>query len=101
MNDKERKNVKKLFKFLFFTSRGGLTRLRIIKLLEESPLNTNQISTKLNIDYKTAMHHLDILTKNGLIIKDNEKYGAVYKLTAFYKIYKDVLLELEKEGKFS
>jgi DNA-binding transcriptional ArsR family regulator len=101
MNEKERRQVKKALKFLFFSSRGGRTRLRIVKLLEGGAFNANQIAEALGLDYKTVMHHLEVLGENNLVVKDGEKYGARYRLSSEYKLFKDILEELEKEAKYS
>ncbi len=101
MDEKERKQVKKALKLLFFSSRGGKTRLRIVKLLEEGELNANQVAETLGLDYKTVLYHLDVLRENNLVVKDGEKYGAKYRLSSEYKLFKEILDELEKEAKYS
>jgi DNA-binding transcriptional ArsR family regulator len=62
-------------------TRGGPMRIRIIALLRERPLNTNQVTRALGIDYKTAEHHLRVLRENRIASPSGDKYGAVYILT--------------------
>ena len=80
------KEARKLLFYLFTSTRGGYTRLRIIMLLLENPLNTNQLSQELDLDYKAVQHHMKVLEKNNIVSKIGEKYGAIYHLSNFLEI---------------
>ena len=75
------KETRKLLFYLFTSTRGGFTRLRIIMLLLENPLNTHQLSQELDLDYKAVQHHMKVLEKNNMVSKIGEKYGAIYRLS--------------------
>jgi DNA-binding transcriptional ArsR family regulator len=80
------RETRKLLFYLFTSTRGGFTRLRIIMMLLENPLNTNQLSKDLNLDYKAVQHHMKVLEKNNMVSKIGEKYGAEYHLSNFLEI---------------
>jgi len=83
---KSDKETKKLLFYLFTSTRGGYTRLRIIMMLLETPLNTHQLSLELSLDYKAVQHHMKVLEKNNIVTKIGEKYGAIYHLSNFLEI---------------
>ncbi|MDA4121279.1 MAG: winged helix-turn-helix domain-containing protein [Thaumarchaeota archaeon] len=62
-------------------ARGGGNRARIIHELSIRPLNLNQLAEKLGVDYRTVMHHSDVLKANSLVVTQGEKYGAMYFLS--------------------
>ena len=73
---------KRVLWYLIGSTRGGVNRAKIIEMVSSRPANANQIATELRLDYKTVLHHLKVLTDNGLIITDNrDSYGAAYFLT--------------------
>jgi len=80
------RETRKLLFYLFTSTRGGLTRLRIIMMLLEKPLNTHQLSQELHLDYKAVQHHMKVLEKNNMVSKIGEKYGAVFHLSNFLEI---------------
>lgn len=73
---------KRVLWYLIGSTKGGANRAKILKLLNERPANPNQLSTGLKLDYKTILHHLKVLSENGLVITDvKDRYGATYFLT--------------------
>ena len=80
------KQTKKLLLYLFTSTRGGLSRLRIIIHLLEQPCNTHQLAKKLDLDYKAVQHHMKVLEKNNMVSKIGEKYGAIFHLSNFLEI---------------
>jgi len=80
------KQTRKLLLYLFTSTRGGLTRLRIIIHLLEQPYNTHQLAQKLELDYKAVQHHMKVLEKNNMVSKIGEKYGAIFHLSNFLEI---------------
>ena len=80
------KQTRKLLLYLFTSTRGGLTRLRIIMNLLENPYNTHQLSQELGLDYKAVQHHMKVLEKNNMVSKIGEKYGAIFHLSNFLEI---------------
>jgi len=80
-------------------TRGGVNRAKILNLIKDTPLNANKIATILNLDHKTVVHHVKILSKNKLVVKSEKHYGAEYQLTQIMKENQKVLKEImEKIG---
>ena len=80
------RQTRKLLLYLFTSTRGGFTRLRIISLLLKQPYNTHQMSLELGLDYKAVQHHMNVLEKNNLVSSSGEKYGATFRLSNFLEI---------------
>lgn len=85
-NRKTDKQTRQLLLYLFTSTRGGFTRLRIVMHLLEHPYNTHQLSQELELDYKAVQHHMKVLEKNNMVSKIGEKYGAIFYLSNFLEI---------------
>jgi DNA-binding transcriptional ArsR family regulator len=73
------RRFKRLLWYLIGSTKGGYNRARILEFINLQPANANQIASELRLDYKTIIHHIAVLSKNGLVITDNkESYGAIY-----------------------
>jgi DNA-binding transcriptional ArsR family regulator len=66
---------------LLASSRGGPSRVRIIRAIDERPRNANQLADALDLDYTTVRHHLDRLVENNVVRSTENDYGAVYLIT--------------------
>ena len=75
-------------------TRGGVNRAKILNIIRETPMNANKIATVLNLDHKTVVHHVKILTKNNLVIKAEKNYAAEFELTSIMKENQNVLEEI-------
>ena len=80
------KQTRKLLLYLFTSTRGGFTRLRIIMNLLDQPYNTHQLAKELDLDYKAVQHHMKVLEKNNMVSRIGEKYGAIFHLSNFLEI---------------
>ncbi|USZ73315.1 winged helix-turn-helix domain-containing protein [Natronosalvus halobius] len=67
--------------YVLASSRGGPTRVRILRALEERPRNANQLATDLEFDYTTIRHHLNVLMENNVVRRTDDDYAAVYLFT--------------------
>lgn len=67
--------------YVLASSRGGPTRIRILRALDERPRNANQLATELEYDYTTIRHHLTVLMDNNIVKRTDNQYGAVYLFT--------------------
>ncbi|HKM75584.1 MAG TPA: winged helix-turn-helix domain-containing protein [Candidatus Bathyarchaeia archaeon] len=63
---------------MFAGNRGGPNRARLVVALKEQPMNANQLSERLEMDYKTVRHHLRVLSKNRMIVEQGDGYGIMY-----------------------
>ena len=92
--------TKLMFWFLFASTRGAATRIRIIKLLRNQPYNANQLSKELSLDYKAVKHHLKILENNNLLGKFEVNYGSTYYLTTLFEenqaVFDEIAARLQK-----
>jgi len=80
--------------YLLASSRGGATRARILRTLQERPRNANQLATALDLDYTTIRHHLDVLMDNNVLRRSGEEYAAAYLFTDQARSNWDVVEEV-------
>lgn len=91
---------------LLGATRGGPTRIRILRLLRDQPRNTNQLALATGLDYKTVEHHIRTLRENAVISPIKEGYGAALALSVdmelhldeFERIAHEVLADRAKHG---
>ena len=106
-NIKVDKYMNELFSSVFTGMSGRYTRMRIICAITENPLNTQKLATKLNLDYKTIKHNIEVLEKNNLITRQGEGYGDVFfpsdlissNLPTLYSVIRKVEAKLDRPGK--
>lgn len=80
------KQTRKLLLYLFTSTRGGYSRLKIVTLLLDQPYNTYNLAQELQMDYKAIQHHLQVLEKNNLVTKTGERYGSIFHLSNFLEM---------------
>lgn len=74
------KQIKMIFWSVFAGSKGCINRVKIVFQLKKTPLNTNQLSELLELDYRVVHRHLEILENHNLVEKIGDRYGAIYFL---------------------
>jgi DNA-binding transcriptional ArsR family regulator len=88
-----------LFWSVFAGSKGCINRLKIVLQLKKTPLNTNQLSVRLGLDYKVVERHLEILEKQNLVEKVGYKYGTIYILTRILESNFNLFNEVASKSK--
>jgi len=96
-------SMKRLLGWLIAGTKGGTTRAEIIVVLKETPQNANQLAGRLEKDYRTIRHHLEILSKNGIIAATGDRYGTTYSLTSQmeenYAVFEEIVGKIWKRAK--
>jgi predicted transcriptional regulator len=94
-------HIRRLFYWLFFASKGGKTRFRIVKELLNSPMNKNELSKHLTLNYRTVEHHIKMLVENNIVEGDERKYDSIFYIKENIKIFIGEIVEKydsDKEG---
>lgn len=90
--------MRQLLWWLIGGSRGGKNRLRIVRTLQARPINTNQLSNELDLNYKTVQHHLEVLEENDVVTTSGDNYGKMYFLTDRMSENLDILEEIADQA---
>lgn len=97
----EDQELKRVLWYVLGGARGGENRARIIHELSVRPLNLNQLAEKLGVDYRTVMHHANVLKMNSLVVVEGEKYGAMYFVSPRLQAGMAMFLEIAAKLKFN
>ena len=103
----EDKHMTKVFSSVFTGMSGRFTRMRIICAITETPMNVQQLSETLELDYKTVQHNIRVLEKNNFIERQGDGYGDIFfptelisaNLPTLYKVIRRVEDRLDKKKK--
>ncbi len=91
--------IKMLFWSVFAGSKGCINRVKVVLQLKKTPLNTNQLSEQLGLDYKVIERHLEILEKNELVTKVGDRYGSTFFLSSILESNLNLFDEVADKSK--
>jgi len=89
----------RLLYWLLAATKGGPTRVRILKTLGKKPMNLRQLSIEVKLDYKTVQGHIEMLMENGMLYTPKKGYGSVYFISPEWAESIDEFLKGEYNGK--
>lgn len=64
--------------YVLTSPRGSNNRVRILRAIDEQPLNANKLAERLKLHYTTIRHHLDVLVDTDIVQEGGQGYGSVY-----------------------
>ncbi len=91
--------IKMLLWSVFAGSKGCINRVKVVLQLKKTPLNTNQLSEQLGLDYKVIERHLEILEKNELVTKVGDRYGSTFFLSSILQSNLNLFNEVADKSK--
>jgi len=91
--------IKMLLWSTFAGSKGCINRVKIVSQLKKMPLNTNQLSKQLGLDYKVIERHLEILEQNELVTKVGNRYGSTFFLSSLLEHNLNLFDEVANKSK--
>ena len=91
--------IKMLLWSVFAGSKGCINRVKVVLQLKKTPLNTNQLSEQLGLDYKVIERHLEILEKNELVTKVGDRYGSTFFLSSMLESNLNLFDEVADKSK--
>jgi predicted transcriptional regulator len=86
--------------YLLGATRGGEMRARLIAALRAQPDNMNQLANRLDVEYRTIQHHIEVLKKNSLVDSRGERYGLTYFLNPWMEAHIEIFEEICRKLRF-
>lgn len=83
--------------YLLASSRGGESRARILRAIDDQPRNANQLADELELDYTTVRYHLDVLIEDNVLKQTGDGYGDVYLPTDQARHNWETVLEITEQ----
>jgi len=99
IESKNPQRIKMLLWSIFAGSKGCINRVKIVLQLKKTPLNTNQLSERLGLDYKVIERHLEVLGKHELVTKVGNRYGSTYFLSSLLESNLNLFDEVADKSK--
>ncbi|ESS06455.1 MAG: transcriptional regulator, ArsR family [uncultured archaeon A07HB70] len=82
-------------------TRGGATRVRLLRALDERPRSRRELATEFDLAYSTVHDHVERLEREGLVRRTGD-HGAVYapsdRARESWTTVEDVLRTREETG---
>ena len=94
-------DLRRLLWYLLGATRGGETRARLLHQLRTQPGNINQISKRMGVEYRTVLHHIEVLKKNSLVQATGEQYGLTYFVNPWLEAHMEIFDDLCVKLKFN